>query len=103
MIARNYSVIAVAESGALSNISNEVSISNTTGMKPIEIDLDKITHYISNNRLHINNLPENAIVQLYDFEGRLMVSTRNNIIPISQNVIVRIKSNNEIRVFKIMI
>ncbi len=100
--AAQYSVIAVAESGALSGKTKASGV--TTDIN--SAIGSKITAFCLNGNVHLSNLPAKAKLETYSFNGKMLtsyqVSGTSITIPLNENnVIIRIISANETSVLKV--
>lgn len=95
-------VQAVAETGALSELSNAVQVSGATdGLD--NNDLSAIEYYTADGYLYINNLPAGASVEAYSLIGHKLSSQMNsNRMKIDQNCIVRIVSEHGTKTIKVI-
>jgi len=96
-------VMAVSEYGALSVASNNVQVT-ATDVKTTKASSLKISQ--SNNSLEISSLPKNSTVKAFNFSGMLLFNRANvsdNIrIAVNQNMMLQVKSQNGVEVFKVV-
>ncbi|WP_243349325.1 pectinesterase family protein [Parabacteroides sp. FAFU027] len=98
-------VQAVSEFGALSVMSNSVQINNVaSAVKPNTGDEIRISQYAGYALL--NNLPENARINVFNFSGMLLYSkkctTDNITIPVNQNLVLQVITPDAVKVFKLL-
>jgi len=99
-----YSVVAVAESGALSQKTVATNSSNPTDVK--NSAATKVIAYGENNVLYLSNLPAQAKVEVYSFSGKLLLSqqaksSKATFPMLENNAIVRVISDKESVVLKV--
>ncbi|MDR1527717.1 MAG: Ig-like domain-containing protein [Dysgonamonadaceae bacterium] len=95
-----YEVYAVAESGALSELSDPLGLTGiTTPQSP------EIIHYVRDGRLYFEHLPPQAVIERFNFTGqktgRYIPTADSYSIEINEHGIVKILSGGQIMVFKI--
>ncbi|MDR0833237.1 MAG: Ig-like domain-containing protein [Candidatus Symbiothrix sp.] len=97
-----YAVQAVAASGALSERSNNVS--GTTAIKTTAAP--NVTYYSRDGRVYINHLPNDALIEVFNFLGQKITQVRPEAstysLELNGTSIVRVVSKQGITTFKVI-
>jgi pectin methylesterase-like acyl-CoA thioesterase len=98
----NYTVQAVAASGALSEISNAVAVTTDINTP----SLSNVTYYSRDGRLYLEHLPNNAQIEVFNFLGQKTHQVRPGAssysLELKENSIVRIVSKQGTTTFKVI-
>ncbi|MDR0541047.1 MAG: Ig-like domain-containing protein, partial [Dysgonamonadaceae bacterium] len=94
-----YTVYAVAESGALSALSNNIGLTSILIPK-----IPEIIHYLKNGYLYLEHLPKGAVIEIFNYTGQKVyraIAAADSHSVEAVHGMVRILSNGKITVFKI--
>ena len=90
----------------LQNVAISGIISMEEGSSVSSQTISEIKHYVENDILYLNNLPQQTTIQLYNLQGQCIfqqnIRTENISLPLKANCIVRITSDNGSKSIKII-
>lgn len=99
-------VQAVAESGALSEMSDAVQVPGAPTKLDDNDDMAKLNYYTAGGYLHIKNIPAKALIEVYSLLGHTLsaqkTSAKDINMKIEQNCIVRIVCEQGTTSFKVI-